>query len=102
MTMDHIKTLRFGKSDAIKLIKAFEVSKTHGYDRISVKMIKICANSVAHPLTLILQNSLLAGILANNRKKANIVPTRKKMINKLFQTTDQFLFYQYVVISLKS
>ena len=65
-------------------------------------MIKICADFIAHPLTLIFQNSLAAGIFANDWKKANIVPIHKKMINKSFQIIDQFLFYRYVVKSLKS
>ena len=56
MTKDRIKTVCFGKSDVIKLIKALDVSKAYGHDRIQVKMIKICADSIAHPLTLIFQN----------------------------------------------
>ena len=47
------------------LIKALDVSKAHGHDGISVKMIKICADSIAHPLTLIFQNPIIAGIFAN-------------------------------------
>ena len=74
MTKDRIKTICFGKSDVVKLIKALDISKAHGHDGISVKMIKICADSIAHPLTLIFQNSLVAGIFANDWKKANIVP----------------------------
>ena len=74
MTKDRIKTLWFCKSGVIKLIKALDVSKAHGHDGISVKMIKICADSIAHPLTLISQNSVAAGIFANDWKKANIVP----------------------------
>ena len=74
MTKGCIKTLCFCKSDVIKLIKALDVSKAHGHDGISVKMIKICGGSIAHPLTLIFQNSVAAGIFANDWKKANIVP----------------------------
>ena len=62
MTKDRIKTLCFCKSDVIKLVKASDVSKAHGHDGISVKMIKICADSIAHPITLISQNSLAAGM----------------------------------------
>ena len=102
MTKDRIKTICFGKSDVIKLIKAFDMSKAHGHDGISVTMIKIFADSISHPLTLIFQNSLVAGIFANDWKKDNIVPIHKKIINKLFQITEQFLFYRYVVKSLKS
>ena len=78
MTKDRIKTLCFCKSDVIKLVKASDVSKAHGHDGISVKMIKICADSIAHPITLIFQNSLAAGTFANDWKKANIVPIHKK------------------------
>ena len=69
MTKHRIETLCFGKSDVIKLIKALDVSKGHGHDTISVKMIKICADSIAHPLTLIFQNSLVAGFLETIGKK---------------------------------
>ena len=87
----------FDKSDAIKLIKALDISKAHGHDVILVKMIKICADSLTHLLKLIFQNSLVAGIFTNDWKEANIVPIHKKMVNKLFQITDQFLFCRYVV-----
>ena len=80
MTKDRIIfTICFGKSDVIKLIKALDVSKAYGHDRIPVKMIKIYADATAHPLTLIFQNSLGAGIFANDWKKANIVPIHKKI-----------------------
>ena len=55
-----------------------DVNKAHGYDNIWVKMIKLCTNSVAHPLTLIIQNSLSAGTFTTQWKKANIVPIHKK------------------------
>ena len=46
-------SIRFSESDVvIKIIRALDVNKTHRYDNISVRMIKLCANSVAHPLTL--------------------------------------------------
>ena len=41
-------------------------------------MIKLCTNSVAHPLTLIFQNSLAAGTFATQWKRANIVPFHKR------------------------
>ena len=71
MTEDRIKTICFGKSDVIKLIKALDVSKARAHDHggIPVKMIKICVESIAHPLTLIFQNSLVAVIFANDWKK---------------------------------
>ena len=46
MTKDLIKTICFGKSDIIKLIKASDVSKTYSHDGISFKMIKSCTDSI--------------------------------------------------------
>ena len=77
MKKDRIQSLCFGKSDVIKLIKALDVSKAHGNDGVSFKIMKICAGSIA--LTLIFQNSIVAGIFANDWKKANIVPIHKKL-----------------------
>ena len=74
MTKDHIQTPCVGKSDVIKLVKDLDVTKAHGHYGISVKMIKICANSIAHPLTLTFHNSLAAGVFANDWEKANMVP----------------------------
>ena len=62
MTKNHIEAICFDKSDVIKLIKALDASKAHGYDGISAKMIKI----LCYPRTLIFQNSLVAGIFAND------------------------------------
>ena len=41
-------------------------------------MIEICADSKAYPLTLIFQNSLVAGVFANDWQNADIVPIHKK------------------------
>ena len=92
MTKDRIETICFGKSDVIKLIKALDVSKAHVHDGISVKMIKICADSIAHPLILIFQNALVAGIFANDWKKANTLPIHKKMIKNCFKLQTSFSF----------
>ena len=73
MTKDHIQTICFGKGDVLKLTKALGASKAHDHDGIWIKMIKICADSTAHSLTLIFQNSLVAGIFVNDGKKLTLL-----------------------------
>ena len=75
MAKDRIKTLYFGKSDVTKLVKAFDVSKAHGQDGISVKMIKICAGSIAHPFS---KTHLLQVFLPAIRKKQTLFQFIKK------------------------
>ena len=78
MTEERIQSITFSESDVIKIIRTLDVNKAHGHDNISVRMIKLCINSVAHPLTLIFQNSMAAGTFPTQWKRANIVPIHKK------------------------
>ena len=78
MTEERIQSITLSESDVIKVIRTLDVNKAHGQDNISVRMINLCTNSVAHPLTLIFQNSMAAGTFATQWKRANIVPIHKK------------------------
>ena len=80
MAEEHIHSITFSESDFIKIIRALDVNKVCVHDNILVRMIKLCTNSIAiaHPLTLIFQNSLDAGTWATQWKIANIVPIHKK------------------------
>ena len=64
MTEERIHSITFSESDVIKTIRALGKNKGHGHDNILVRMIKLCTNSVAHPLTLIFQNSMGADTFA--------------------------------------
>ena len=61
MTEERIQSINFSESDVIKIIRALDVNKAHDHDNISVRMTKLCTNSVIHLLTLIFQNSMAAG-----------------------------------------
>ena len=78
MTEERIQSINFSESDAIKLIKALDVNKAHSQDNISVRMIKLWTNYVAHPLTLTFQNSMAAGTFGTPWKRLKIVPVHKK------------------------
>ena len=75
---EHIHSTTFRESDVIKIIRALHVNKALGHDNISVRMIKLCTNPVAHPLTLIYQSSRAAGTFVTQWKGANIIPTHKE------------------------
>ena len=64
MTEERIQLITCSESNVVKIIRAVDVNKALDHDNISVRMIKLCTNSVAHPLTLIFQNSMAAGTFA--------------------------------------
>ena len=54
MTEKRIYLIIFNKLNVIKIIRALNVNKAHGRDNISVRIVKLCSNAVAYPLTLMI------------------------------------------------
>ena len=57
-TSTRINSFRVTRKDIISIIKSLDSRKSHGYDDISMKMIKICGESVTIPLKIIFEESL--------------------------------------------
>ena len=55
-TNGRISSFHVTKEDILLIINALDSSKSHGWDNISIKMIKICGESVTVPLKTILNN----------------------------------------------
>ena len=47
----------FSEDDITQIIKKLNLNKQHGWDNISVRMIKVCDKSVSYPLKLVFQAS---------------------------------------------
>ena len=83
MTEEQIQSITFIEWDVIKIIRAFDVNKAHGHNNTPVGMIKLCTNSVAHPLALVFPLTLwlLVHLLANGKEQIMFQFIRR-MINK--------------------
>ena len=44
-----LSTVLFTKDDIAKIIKNFNPNKAHGFDMISIRMLKICGGSIMKP-----------------------------------------------------
>ena len=91
-TNNRINSFRVTNKDIPSTIKSLDSDKSHGCDNISIKMIKICGESVTIPLKIISEGSLKKGILPEIWKKANVVPIHEK--------EDKTLIKNYCPISL--
>ena len=77
-TQVKLNNVYFSKSDLEDLIKNLDCGKAHGFDEISVRMIKLCEKSIIDPLYIILQNCAEKGVFPECWKKANVIPIHKK------------------------
>ena len=100
--VDYISTARlssinFNNVDILKTIKSLNVNKAHGYNDISIRMIKLCGQSIVKLLSIIFKNCIDNGIFPDIWKKPNIIPVHKKVTNKSLIIIDLFFFYEFVV-----
>ena len=77
-TNDLIHNINFSSENIKSIIQNLNINKAHGYDGITVRMIKICGESICKPLELIFRTCIDEGIFPNQWKKANGVPIHKK------------------------
>ena len=66
------------ESDILSMIKSLDSTKAHRCDNLSIRMTKMCSESITLPLKTIFQESLKTGQFPVIWKKANVVPVLKK------------------------
>ncbi len=62
----------------LNIIRSLNPNKAHGWDGISVKMIKLSDTALIIPLKIIFENCLRQGLFPEIWKHANVVPVYKK------------------------
>ena len=65
-------------SDIAKIISRLDPNKAHGHDMLSIRMIKLCRNSICKPFSIILKDCLNEDKFPHEWKKVNLVPVLKK------------------------
>ena len=64
--------------DILSIIKNLNVDKAHGWDQLSIRMIKTCGDAITFPLKLIFKSMINEGVFPDYWKKSNVVLIHKK------------------------
>ena len=67
------------------MIRSIDVIKAHGHNDISIRMTKICDNSLVRSLSLLFEKSFDNSYFNELQKKSNIIPVHKKMTNEILK-----------------
>ena len=78
VTDKRLRTINFTADNIEKIIESLNPNKAHGHDNISIRMFKICGDTICKPLELIFKQALTTGVFPSEWKKGNIVPCYKK------------------------
>ena len=77
-TCKSLSSPEFSTYDILKIIRHLNPNKAHCHDMISIRMLKICDESICKPLGIIFQSCLENGKFPSKWKKANVVPVFKE------------------------
>ena len=78
VTSTLINTFAISEEKILQIIRSLNPNKAHGWDEISVRMIKLSDAALVAPLKIIFTNCLRSGIFPQIWKHANVVPVQKK------------------------
>ena len=70
--------IAFSELEIVSIIRSLNTNKAHGWDGISIRMIKICDETIALLLKIIFDTALKSGSYPDKWKRANVVPVHKK------------------------
>ena len=73
-----LSTCHFATENILGIMNNLDPNKADGHDEISIRMLKICGDSICRPLNIIFKTCLRTGKFPLEWKKANIVPIHKK------------------------
>ena len=73
-----INNIGFTKSNITEHIRKLNINKAHGNDGITLRILKICDDSISTPLFMIYKNCISKGYFPKKWKKANVSPIHKK------------------------
>ena len=78
-----LTSIDFFVEQVSNIIKKLGPNKVHGHGKISIRMLKLCRDSINRPLATIFKNCFNERIFPNDWKKANVVSIHKKLISIL-------------------
>ena len=101
VTNASLSSISSNDQDILKIIHSLNINKAHGYDDISITLLKICDSSILKPLPIIFKNCLQSGSFPNNWEIQMFYLFIKKVTRNLYKTIGLFLYCQYGVKFLR-
>ena len=78
-------SVSINEAKIISIIQKLSPNKAHGYDTISIRMLKICDTVIARPLKIIYEKYIETDRFLLLWKKAYIVPAHKKSSRQIMK-----------------
>ena len=75
---NRLSAVNFSIDDIAKMLQNLDPNIARGHDKISIRMLQLCVNSICKPLELIFRQAMESGSFPSEWEKGNVVPIHKK------------------------
>ena len=104
--LKHESEARFSKiaftdNQIFKILRALDINNTHGHDKISIRMLKLCDKSIITPLSILFQNSIDTRNFPDTWRSQILCLFTKKVTRRLLIIIDQSPCYPFLEKFLK-
>ena len=82
VTDERLRIINLTADNIEKTIASLNSNKAHGHENISIRILKICGDTICKPLEIVFKQALTTGAFPSQWKKGNIIPCYKKATNK--------------------
>ena len=89
-TDKQLSSLKINEDDIKSILKSLSSNKSHGWDKLSIKMIKMCNKTFVYPLKLNFKASIQEGPFPD------CCTYSKKESKNLLKTIDQLAFFFFL------
>ena len=118
-SMSRLTSIVFNDESILKVLMELDVNKAHGYEDVSIRMIKLCDKFIILAISLSYMISMINLFINWYNESININSSTqeffliygrnpmlpqliRRVIHKLLAITDHFYFYQFLVKSWKA
>ena len=95
-TEKHLLSFEISETEIFAIIKNLDPNKSHGWDNLSIRMIKLCGKSITYPLKLIFEALLKEGTFLSCWKNLILCQCTKSKIKLTKKTTDLLVYCQFL------
>ena len=92
----HLENINIDADKVLKIIRSLDCNKAHGWDNLSISVVKICDSGIVKPLCLTYDKSMMTGTFPNILKKTTFFQYTKKRTDKSRKTTGLYRFCLFV------
>ena len=93
---NHLLSFEISETDIFAIIKNLDPNKSHGWDNLSIRMIKLCGKSITYTLKLIFEALLKEGTFLSCWKNLILCHCTKSKIKLTKKTTDLLVYCQFL------